>query len=104
MEKVRWDGSEEKVMWNKKYTLEEAINLIESNIYEDGVTFIREQNLPVDVVGGLIKKYSLFLGPMSPDHFEFKIYNKFGVVENNNWSPINEETMPNSWREKQIKL
>ena len=35
---------------------------------------------------------------------EFKIYNKFVVVENNNWSPINEETMPNSWREKQIKL
>lgn len=79
-------------------TLEEVVIKID-NLSDGEFLFIREDEISIEVVGKLIKKYSLFLGPMSPDHWEFKIYNKLGVVENNNWTPINENTMPLEWRE-----
>lgn len=84
-------------MISNQITLDGAIKLIE-RLSDDEYIFIKECDLSVDIVGELLKNYSIFLGPMSPDHWEYKIFNKLGVVQHKNWLPINEDSMPKEWR------
>ena len=97
LEKVEKDRQEMIVAGSKRrYQLSHVLAKLEKT-KEGEYFFIKESEVKLDTIAQLMETNSIFIGPMSPDHWEYKIFKGLGVIQSKSWVPINRDVMPLSW-------